>query len=116
MSGEPVPLVNIYAEDGTLLGVANAKGEFAIDSLRQNASAKIILQHISYNNYEELSSGLRKEKLIKLIPRSIKIDEVAIGDKSRYDYLVLKGYFRNTTFSISVRVISTTELLNIIFR
>jgi len=98
LSGEPVPLVNIYAEDGTLLGVANAKGEFVIDSLRQNGSAKIILQHISYNNYQELSSELRKEKLIKLIPRSIKIDEVAIGDKSQYDYLVLKGYFRNTTF------------------
>lgn len=98
LSGEPVPLVNIYAEDGTLLGVANAKGEFAIDSLRQNANAKIILQHISYNNYQESFAELRKEKLVKLVPRHIKIEEIAIADKSKYDYLILKGYFRNTTF------------------
>jgi len=32
---------------------------------------------------------------IKMVPRSIKIDEVAIGDQSKVDYVVLKGYFRN---------------------
>ncbi|QIH33711.1 carboxypeptidase-like regulatory domain-containing protein [Sphingobacterium sp. DR205] len=98
LSGEPVPSVNIYTEDGTLLGVADTKGEIALDSLRKNANSVLILQHISYNNYQETIGSLRKEKLVKLIPRSIKIDEIAIADKSKYDYLILKGYFRNTTF------------------
>ncbi|WP_313532968.1 hypothetical protein [Sphingobacterium athyrii] len=90
--------MNIYTEDGTLLGVADTKGEIALDSLRKNANSVLILQHISYNNYQETIGSLRKEKLVKLIPRSIKIDEIAIADKSKYDYLILKGYFRNTTF------------------
>lgn len=98
LSGEPVPLVNIYAEDGTLLGVANTAGELVLDSLKQNVNSMIILQHISYNNYQASIASFHNEKLVKLVPRSIKIEEIAIEDKSRYDYLVLKGYFRNTTF------------------
>lgn len=95
LTQEPISGVNLYADNGSLLGATNIAGEVVLDSLKQEKTANLTFQHVAYSSSMVPFSEVKTMGKIKMVPRSIKIDEVAIGDQSKADYVVLKGYFRN---------------------
>lgn len=95
LTQEPISGVNLYADNGSLLGATNIAGEVVLDSLKQKKTANLTFQHVAYSSLMVPFSEVKTMGKIKMVPRSIKIDEVAIGDRSKADYVVLKGYFRN---------------------
>lgn len=97
LTQEPISGVNLYADNGSLLGATNIAGEVVLDSLKQEKTVNLTFQHVAYSSLMVPFSEVKTMGKIKIVPRSIKIDEVAIGDRSKADYVVLKGYFRNLT-------------------
>ncbi|WP_286735834.1 MULTISPECIES: hypothetical protein [Sphingobacterium] len=95
LTQEPISGVNLYADNGSLLGATNIAGEAVLDSLKQEKTVNLTFQHVAYSSLMVPFSEVKTMGKIKMVPRSIKIDEVAIGDRTKADYVVLKGYFRN---------------------
>lgn len=98
LTGNGIPMVNIYADTGDLLGVTNQDGEFPMEKLANASGKSIRFQHISYNSAQLSKSSVIGMKTIKLVARDISLQEVNLADISAYDYVVLKGYFRTTSF------------------
>ncbi|WP_293886151.1 MULTISPECIES: hypothetical protein [unclassified Sphingobacterium] len=95
LTQESISGVNLYADNGSLLGATNIVGEVMLDSLKQEKTVNLTFQHVAFSSLTVPFSEVKTVGKIKMVPRSIKIDEVAIGDRSKADYVVLKGYFRN---------------------
>lgn len=92
---EPIAAVNIYSDGGALLGTTNMSGYFYIDSLKREKTSTLFFQHIAYRNLMMPFVALEAVKTIKLSARAIRIEEVTVRSINDYDYVVLKGYFRN---------------------
>ena len=94
LSQEPVVAANIFSADGVLLAVSNAAGLVHADDLRKGSKDSVTVQHVAYQNKVLSDSLFRSSAAVYLTPRRVEIGEVKVLDKSKYDYLVLKGYFR----------------------
>lgn len=91
----PIAGANVYSDSGTLLGMSDVEGIIQLDSLKAIPSKDVLINHIAYKNIELSFADFNKAKVILLAPRQIPIEEIGIVDRSKFDYVVLKGYFRN---------------------
>ena len=95
LSKNPISGVNIYTDAGMLIGSSDLNGLVYLDSLSDYHSKTISLNHISYLNLEISNAAFIKSSMIQMHARSVALDEVPALDRKQYDYVVLKGYFRN---------------------
>ena len=92
LSSAPIVGVNIYSDQGLLLGTSAINGK--IDSLKEILATQVYIQHIAYENKELDFQRLKKSDTIYLRPRTIQLEEISVQNRNQYDYVVLKGYFR----------------------
>ena len=94
LTQEPVVAVNVFSIDGVLLGVSDAEGQVNLDNLHGKSENSVTVQHVAYQNKKIPDSTLFSMDTIYLVPRNFEIGEVTIMDRSKFDYVMLKGYFR----------------------
>lgn len=96
LSSLPIGGVNIYDNNGNLVAFTDIEGFF---QLLKDSDKKIedyfpfSTQHISYESKVITKDLFKKNKIIKLIPKSILLEEVAVQTKSS-DVILIKGFFR----------------------
>lgn len=94
LSNNPISGVNIYTDAGMLIGSSDLNGLVYLDSLSDYQSKTITLNHISYLNLEISNAAFMKSSIIQMQARSVALEEIQALDREKYDYVVLKGYFR----------------------
>ena len=93
ITNEPIVGATIYSNNGLSLGVSDIYGKIDTNTIINNSN-KILIQHISYENKEISAQILNKSKTIVLSPRNVQLDSIVVQNPNKYDYVVLKGYFR----------------------
>ncbi|SEF90475.1 peptidase associated/transthyretin-like domain-containing protein [Sphingobacterium lactis] len=91
ITNEPIVGATIYSNDGLSLDVSDING--IIDISKYNTD-RILIQHVSYESKEISTKMLSKSKTIIVSPRNIQLESILVQDPNKYDYVVLKGYFR----------------------
>lgn len=89
---EPIVGANIYSEKGIMLGLSDRNG--LVDSIKQIPSQHMLITHIAYANKELSFQQFNQSERIYLTPSKIQLAEIPIQNSSKYDYVVIKGYFR----------------------
>ncbi|WP_149526547.1 MULTISPECIES: carboxypeptidase-like regulatory domain-containing protein [Sphingobacterium] len=95
LSNTRIAGANVYTDSGLLIGSSDLNGEIHLDSLQAANASTITLNHISYQNLDLPYADFLKAKVIRMQARSVALEEVTVMDSEKYDYVVLKGYFRN---------------------
>jgi len=93
----PIPFVQITIENGQFAAISDLNGKISLDTLKHlnlNANCKLTLQHISYNNEVVTFESLKKMSAVLMNERIVNLDEVIVKP-IKFDFIVLKGYFRS---------------------
>ncbi|MFM6914644.1 MAG: hypothetical protein ACKOUQ_07095 [Aquirufa sp.] len=85
---QPITGVEVYSEQGILLGLSDSKGEIALKS-----PATFLFSHFLYESKKSAAS-----QDIYLQPRSIQLADVQVKSNKRKMGVLLKGYFRSFQF------------------
>ncbi|WP_312698243.1 hypothetical protein [Sphingobacterium mizutaii] len=94
ISNDPIPAVSVFDSNGTLINISDKNGHVQLKKEKLHSIENLTFQHLSYRSKEiSLKSILSFEKIIKLTPSTISIDEIEINNNSK-DWLVLRGYYR----------------------
>lgn len=101
ISKKPVPFVEIYLEDGSLLGTTNQVGEISQELMVKSNLQQIYLHHSNYHN-KKCFVDYNNEKTLLLIPiylsQEVLLPEVTVVS-DKYKFIKLKAYFRSIQFN-----------------
>ncbi len=67
LTQEYISSVNLYADNGSLLGATNIAGEVVLDSLKQENSSSLTFQHVAYNSMMLPFSVVKTMGKIKMV-------------------------------------------------
>ena len=98
LSEKPIAGANIFSKDGALVGLSGNDGHIESKTIDTSSAGPLTIQHVSYENKKIPQHAIGVDTVIYLVPRNVEIGEVQVLDKSKYDYLVIKGYFRKQDF------------------
>lgn len=99
LTGRGIPFANIISSDGKLVGLSNINGNInknkILKSLKEKSN-KLIIQHLSYNNYNISVESFKDADTLKMNKRQNLLPEVTAipENKKVYDYIVITGYYR----------------------
>ena len=96
ISQEMIPLVEIYGEKGNFIGNTHADGtisDMVLKKIKECKTSQLILYHIAYEQKVVDVETFLSSKHIKLIPRTIFLQEVSVGVPQ--NFLNLKVYYRS---------------------
>jgi len=96
ISGQPLPSATIFLKGGKYVTTSNINGiiDNSIFDNLVNENDTITIQHIGYSSKNISLAELKKSTQIKLNSAENKLSDVVVISDKKYDYLVLKGYFR----------------------
>ncbi len=98
-TGRGIPFANIISSDGKLVGLSNINGNInktkILKSLKERSN-KLIIQHLSYDNYNISVESFKDVDTLKMNKRQNLLPEVTAipENKKVYDYIVITGYYR----------------------
>lgn len=105
----PIPALNIYHEEGTLIGFTDKNGimRFLKDvEVDQLLPMTVSVQHISYNTRTIPIAAIDVEQTYEMTRRATLIEDIIITAKPQ-DVLVLRGYYRSLeTFNLKHKYFS----------
>jgi hypothetical protein len=92
-----VSFVEIYSENGSLVGVSDKNGFISDELIKEieRSNKKVTFVHSNYKNYIVDTRLIEKISNIFLTPIYIKLNEVVITRSHKNKYLKLTGYFRS---------------------
>jgi hypothetical protein len=92
-----VSFVEIYSENGSLVGVSDKNGFISDELIKEieRSNKKVTFVHSNYKNYIVDTRLIEKISNIFLTPIYIKLNEVVITRPHKNKYLKLTGYFRS---------------------
>lgn len=92
-----VSFVEIYSENGSLVGVSDKNGFISDELIKEieRSNKKVTFVHSNYKNYVVDTRLIEKISNIFLTPIYIKLNEVVITRSHKNKYLKLTGYFRS---------------------
>lgn len=92
-----VSFVEIYSENGSLVGVSDKNGFISDELIKEieRSNKKVTFVHSNYKNYVVDTRLIEKLSNIFLTPIYIKLNEVVITRSHKNKYLKLTGYFRS---------------------
>jgi hypothetical protein len=92
-----VSFVEIYSENGSLVGVSDKNGFISDELIKEieRNNKKVTFVHSNYKNYVVDTRLIEKLSNIFLTPIYIKLNEVVITRPHNNKYLKLTGYFRS---------------------
>ncbi len=98
-TSEPIPFVEVYAENGMYLGNANNMGimpPLLSEKIKSYSGlVNVILQHLSYEKLSiDKNSFLGKTKIL-LKPKIILLEELVVKPPNKQKALVISGYYRS---------------------
>ncbi len=91
---QPIIGVEVYSNEGSLIGITNHLGEIDISSKHLMADEPIFLSHFLY----EIKQITNHTGVYYLKSKGILLSDVQVIAKRNNQNLVLKGYFRSTQF------------------
>jgi hypothetical protein len=97
-TGEAIAFAHLIIDGGKLGATSNINGIISIAEIEKMAEASsttITIQHLGYDNLEISLQDLKQSEAIRLNARNIVLSEVTVNPSSKYDYVVLKGFFRS---------------------
>ena len=97
-TGEAIAFAHLIIEGGKLGAASDINGMVSIPEIEKivkDTTAVITIQHLGYDNLEISLQTLKQSEIIRLNEREIVLSEVIVSPPDKYDYVVLKGYFRS---------------------
>lgn len=99
LSQEKIPFVEIYSDNGDLIGVTDKDGIISEDLNKEiilSNSNLLTFVHSTFKNKIVTVDSFKKNSVVILNPIAIKLNEIVVNSKpNNYKYLKLKGYFRS---------------------
>jgi len=111
LSHESVSFVEIYSENGSLVGVSDKDGFISDELIKEieKNNKKVTFVHSNYKNYVVDTRLIEKLSNVFLTPIYIKLNEVVITKPHKNKYLKLTGYFRSVQFNEKLLIILLTD-------
>jgi hypothetical protein len=97
-TGEPISFAHMIISDGKLIATSDVNGNVLtsdISKISNIDSSKITIQHVAYENIELTLKELKQLTEIRMKERTILLPEVSISPNKKYDYVVIKGFYRS---------------------
>lgn len=99
LTHEKISFVEIYSDNGNLIGLTNSQGEISTQLNSEISASKtnfLTFIHPTFNNKIIPVKLFKNNPIVYLSPIIIELKEVVIVPKpKKYKYLKLKGYFRS---------------------
>src|SRR5690606_12217640 len=106
VSKEPISFVEMYSENGDILGTTDYNGEISNVQLNNIISKGSKLLYFHHNNYQDKTISTEEflnSDNISMTPLEIEklnaLDEVVVFSKSNKKYIKFTAYFRNIQFN-----------------
>ncbi|GAB1417040.1 hypothetical protein MASR2M117_24460 [Paludibacter sp.] len=97
-NNEPIANAHIIVNDTKQGITSNLDGTIPLSELLksyESDSSRVTIQHIAYQNMDLTIGDLKSNTNIVMSERPILLNDISVYPSSKYDYIVIKGFFRS---------------------